>query len=127
MTDVEPVVTDFAATGRAGRRNALPDILGSPAGTATADLPDKLSELSVSGKYEAASSRETKLAQTAFCSQMLCIQCRIHRRKAASPANEGGHISSGLRLRPRPWVLMLENESNVYEDLWEDTVSLCSA
>ncbi|XP_069051844.1 cAMP-dependent protein kinase inhibitor beta [Lepisosteus oculatus] len=48
MTDVEPVVTDFAATGRAGRRNALPDILGSPAGTATADLPDKLSELSVS-------------------------------------------------------------------------------
>uniref|UniRef100_W5NMX5 cAMP-dependent protein kinase inhibitor beta n=2 Tax=Lepisosteus oculatus TaxID=7918 RepID=W5NMX5_LEPOC len=47
MTDVEPVVTDFAATGRAGRRNALPDILGSPAGTATADLPDKLSELSV--------------------------------------------------------------------------------
>ncbi|MBN3326507.1 IPKB inhibitor, partial [Atractosteus spatula] len=77
MTDVEPVVTDFAATGRAGRRNALPDILGSPAGTGTADLPDKLSELSVSGKYEAASSRETELTQTGFCSQMLCIQYRI--------------------------------------------------
>ncbi|KFP35604.1 cAMP-dependent protein kinase inhibitor beta, partial [Chlamydotis macqueenii] len=48
MTDVEPVVTDFAASGRAGRRNALPDILGSPAGAGTSDLPQKLAELSVS-------------------------------------------------------------------------------
>ncbi|RMC13047.1 hypothetical protein DUI87_10577 [Hirundo rustica rustica] len=48
MTDVEPVVTDFAASGRAGRRNALPDILGSPAGAGTSDLPHKLAELSVS-------------------------------------------------------------------------------
>lgn len=48
MTDVEPVVTDFASSGRAGRRNALPDILGSPAGSETSDLPQKLAELSVS-------------------------------------------------------------------------------
>ncbi|KFM14102.1 cAMP-dependent protein kinase inhibitor beta, partial [Pygoscelis adeliae] len=48
MTDVEPVVTDFAASGRAGRRNALPDILGSPAGAGTSDLTHKLAELSVS-------------------------------------------------------------------------------
>ncbi|NXU71304.1 IPKB inhibitor, partial [Oreotrochilus melanogaster] len=48
MTDVEPVVTDFAASGRAGRRNALPDILGSPAGAGTSDLPHKLAKLSVS-------------------------------------------------------------------------------
>uniref|UniRef100_A0A803Y9X4 cAMP-dependent protein kinase inhibitor beta n=1 Tax=Meleagris gallopavo TaxID=9103 RepID=A0A803Y9X4_MELGA len=48
MTDVEPLVTDFAASGRAGRRNALPDILGSPAGAGTSDLPHKLAELSVS-------------------------------------------------------------------------------
>ncbi|KYO18934.1 cAMP-dependent protein kinase inhibitor beta [Alligator mississippiensis] len=47
MTDVEPVVTDFAASGRAGRRNALPDILGSPAGAGTSDLPHKLAELAV--------------------------------------------------------------------------------
>ncbi|XP_073673182.1 cAMP-dependent protein kinase inhibitor beta [Garra rufa] len=47
MTDVEPVVTDFAATGRTGRRNALPDILGSTAGPGAGDLPDKLAELSV--------------------------------------------------------------------------------
>lgn len=47
MTDVEPVVTDFAATGRTGRRNAMPDILGSNAGPGAADLPNKLAELSV--------------------------------------------------------------------------------
>uniref|UniRef100_A0A670HYE1 cAMP-dependent protein kinase inhibitor beta n=1 Tax=Podarcis muralis TaxID=64176 RepID=A0A670HYE1_PODMU len=38
MTDVEPVVTDFAASGRAGRRNALPDILGSSAGNVLTKL-----------------------------------------------------------------------------------------
>ncbi|XP_056620703.1 cAMP-dependent protein kinase inhibitor beta [Triplophysa dalaica] len=47
MTDVEPVVSDFAATGRTGRRNALPDILGSTAGRGDDDLPNKLAELSV--------------------------------------------------------------------------------
>ncbi|XP_076872364.1 cAMP-dependent protein kinase inhibitor beta [Brachyhypopomus gauderio] len=47
MTDVEPVVTDFAATGRTGRRNAMPDILGSTAGPGAAELPGKLAELSV--------------------------------------------------------------------------------
>lgn len=50
MMDVEPVVTDFAATGRTGRRNALPDILGSASGAGTSNLPEKLAELSVSGK-----------------------------------------------------------------------------
>ncbi|KAK6489105.1 cAMP-dependent protein kinase inhibitor beta [Huso huso] len=50
MTDV---VTDFEATGRTGRRNALPDILGSPAGVGTSELPHKLAELSMSGKYRA--------------------------------------------------------------------------
>uniref|UniRef100_A0A672S5G4 cAMP-dependent protein kinase inhibitor beta n=1 Tax=Sinocyclocheilus grahami TaxID=75366 RepID=A0A672S5G4_SINGR len=49
MTDVEPVVSDFEATGRTGRRNALPDILGSTDGPGAADLPDKLAELSVGG------------------------------------------------------------------------------
>ncbi|XP_066533607.1 cAMP-dependent protein kinase inhibitor beta [Hoplias malabaricus] len=47
MTDVEPVVTDFAATGRTGRRNAMPDILGSNAGPGASELPNKLAELSV--------------------------------------------------------------------------------
>ncbi|XP_018597954.1 cAMP-dependent protein kinase inhibitor beta [Scleropages formosus] len=47
MTDVEPVATDFASTGRTGRRNALPDILGSSAGAGASDLPQKLAELSV--------------------------------------------------------------------------------
>ncbi|XP_028809419.1 cAMP-dependent protein kinase inhibitor beta isoform X1 [Denticeps clupeoides] len=45
MTDVEPVVTDFASTGRTGRRNAMPDILGSTAGPGASELQQKLSDL----------------------------------------------------------------------------------
>ncbi|XP_058602962.1 cAMP-dependent protein kinase inhibitor alpha-like [Onychostoma macrolepis] len=45
MTEVEPVL-DFASSGRSGRRNALPDILGSPVGVPP-DLPLKLAELSL--------------------------------------------------------------------------------
>ncbi|XP_051527953.1 cAMP-dependent protein kinase inhibitor beta-like [Myxocyprinus asiaticus] len=46
MTEVEPVL-DFGSSGRSGRRNALPDILGSPAGVNPSDLPLKLAELSL--------------------------------------------------------------------------------
>ncbi|KAF7242345.1 cAMP-dependent protein kinase inhibitor beta [Varanus komodoensis] len=46
MTEVEPVL-DFASSGRTGRRNALPDILGSPAGVSPTDLPLKLAEMSL--------------------------------------------------------------------------------
>uniref|UniRef100_A0A8C9NP88 Uncharacterized protein n=1 Tax=Serinus canaria TaxID=9135 RepID=A0A8C9NP88_SERCA len=46
MTEVEPVL-DFASSGRTGRRNALPDILGSPAGVSPADLPLKLAEMTL--------------------------------------------------------------------------------
>lgn len=48
MTEVEPVL-DFASSGRSGRRNALPDILGSPAGVSPSDLPLKLAELNLTG------------------------------------------------------------------------------
>lgn len=51
MTEVEPVL-DFASSGRSGRRNALPDILGSPAGVNPGDLPLKLAELSLKGKED---------------------------------------------------------------------------
>lgn len=51
MTEVEPVL-DFATSGRSGRRNALPDILGSPAGVNPGDLPLKLAELSVEGNRD---------------------------------------------------------------------------
>lgn len=47
MTELEPVL-DFASSGRSGRRNALPDILGSPAGVPP-DLSLKLAELSLTG------------------------------------------------------------------------------
>ncbi|CAB1456042.1 unnamed protein product [Pleuronectes platessa] len=46
MTEVEPKL-DFASSGRSGRRNALPDILGSPAGVNPGDLPLKLAEMSL--------------------------------------------------------------------------------
>lgn len=46
MTEVEPVL-DFSTSARTGRRNALPDILGSPAGVAPSDLPLKLAEMSL--------------------------------------------------------------------------------
>lgn len=51
MTEVEPVL-DFASSGRSGRRNALPDILGSPAGVNPGDLPLKLAELNLQGEPE---------------------------------------------------------------------------
>lgn len=40
--------SDFYNTGRVGRRNAMPDILGNNCNTSTADLPDQLSALSTS-------------------------------------------------------------------------------
>ncbi|KAG5842987.1 cAMP-dependent protein kinase inhibitor beta-like [Anguilla anguilla] len=46
MTEVEPVL-DFASSERAGRRNALPDVLGSPAGVSPSDLPLKLGDASL--------------------------------------------------------------------------------
>ncbi|RXM95884.1 Fatty acid-binding protein, heart [Acipenser ruthenus] len=46
MTELEPVL-DFASSGRSGRRNALPDVLGSPAGVTPSDLPLKLAELTL--------------------------------------------------------------------------------
>uniref|UniRef100_A0AC11D5U6 cAMP-dependent protein kinase inhibitor beta n=1 Tax=Ovis aries TaxID=9940 RepID=A0AC11D5U6_SHEEP len=48
MTDVEPVVSNFASSARAGRRNAVPDIQGSTAAGGTLEeLPVKLEALSV--------------------------------------------------------------------------------
>ncbi|XP_073703752.1 cAMP-dependent protein kinase inhibitor beta-like [Garra rufa] len=55
MTEVEPAL-DFASSGRSGRRNALPDILGSPAGVSPSDLPLKLAELSLTDGPEGAQS-----------------------------------------------------------------------
>ncbi|XP_059411350.1 cAMP-dependent protein kinase inhibitor beta-like [Carassius carassius] len=55
MTEVEPAL-DFASSGRSGRRNALPDILGSPAGVSPSDLPLKLAELSLTDCPGAAQS-----------------------------------------------------------------------
>ncbi|XP_055607063.1 cAMP-dependent protein kinase inhibitor beta-like isoform X2 [Uranotaenia lowii] len=44
----DDVHTEFYNTGRIGRRNALPDILGTHCTTTTADLPTQLGALSTS-------------------------------------------------------------------------------
>uniref|UniRef100_A0A8D0GIH7 IPKA inhibitor n=1 Tax=Sphenodon punctatus TaxID=8508 RepID=A0A8D0GIH7_SPHPU len=55
MTEVEPVL-DFASSGRTGRRNALPDILGSPAGVSPTDLTLKLEEMSLNSEMQSPST-----------------------------------------------------------------------
>ena len=44
---------EFVATGRTGRRNAVPDITNKGGNTSTADLPDAMSKLSCTGRYSA--------------------------------------------------------------------------
>ncbi|XP_041069477.1 cAMP-dependent protein kinase inhibitor beta isoform X1 [Cetorhinus maximus] len=60
MTEVEPVL-DFATSGRTGRRNALPDILGSPAGVSPSELPMKLAELSINAGAEGTQTPSTEV------------------------------------------------------------------
>ncbi|XP_041089842.1 cAMP-dependent protein kinase inhibitor beta-like [Polyodon spathula] len=55
MTELEPVL-DFASSSRSGRRNALPDVLGSPAGVTPSDLPLKLAELTLAEGTEGVQS-----------------------------------------------------------------------
>lgn len=47
MTDVEPVVSNFASSARTGRRNAVPDIQSSAVTGGTSELPLKLEALSI--------------------------------------------------------------------------------
>uniref|UniRef100_A0A8C8B2A4 IPKA inhibitor n=1 Tax=Otus sunia TaxID=257818 RepID=A0A8C8B2A4_9STRI len=63
MTEVEPVL-DFASSGRTGRRNALPDILGSPAGVSPSDLPLKLAEMSLNAEEPGRGSTPPPAAST---------------------------------------------------------------
>ncbi|XP_078731752.1 uncharacterized protein LOC144946609 [Lampetra fluviatilis] len=60
MSDVDGEFADFVASGRSGRRNALVNILGSPAGLSTADLPLKLADLSVTAEGEGATTVSEK-------------------------------------------------------------------
>ncbi|XP_064409819.1 cAMP-dependent protein kinase inhibitor alpha isoform X1 [Latimeria chalumnae] len=59
MTDVESTYADFIASGRTGRRNALHDILGSPAGVNTNELNIKLSQLDISKEESEENAGET--------------------------------------------------------------------
>ncbi|XP_045137711.1 cAMP-dependent protein kinase inhibitor gamma-like [Portunus trituberculatus] len=51
---VGDATSEFIATGRTGRRNAMPDILSDHAATTTADLPEALDKLSCSDSGGAA-------------------------------------------------------------------------
>ncbi|XP_011304461.1 uncharacterized protein [Fopius arisanus] len=44
---------EFLSTGRTGRRNAMPDILGQHADTDTADLPTRLERLTTESPHDA--------------------------------------------------------------------------
>uniref|UniRef100_A0A8C3JHX8 IPKA inhibitor n=1 Tax=Calidris pygmaea TaxID=425635 RepID=A0A8C3JHX8_9CHAR len=66
MTEVEPVL-DFASSGRTGRRNALPDILGSPAGVSPSDLPLKLAEMSLNAEGQARVPRASSGTASHVC------------------------------------------------------------
>ncbi|XP_015113693.1 uncharacterized protein LOC107038888 [Diachasma alloeum] len=43
---------EFLSTGRTGRRNAMPDILGQHAETGTADLPTRLERLTTESQHD---------------------------------------------------------------------------
>lgn len=67
--------TEFFNTGRVGRRNAMPDILGSHATTSTAELPDQLSALTTSEMAKpttstSSSNTSTEMQTTSSTSQM---------------------------------------------------------
>lgn len=47
----QDAVSEFLGSGRTGRRNAMPDILGQHAQTSSADLPDRLQSLCSVGQY----------------------------------------------------------------------------
>lgn len=55
------LTSDFFNTGRAGRRNALPDILSSHATISTADLPDQLSALTTTDSKSSPAASSSNL------------------------------------------------------------------
>ena len=74
MTNVEgEEVDDFIASGRVGRRNALPDILDEKhAETSTASLPETLAKLSCSGMYKY--SQSNRNSSKAFMFRYVHVQ-----------------------------------------------------
>lgn len=55
------LTNDFFNTGRAGRRNALPDILSSHATISTADLPDQLDALTTTDSKPSSAASSSNL------------------------------------------------------------------
>lgn len=55
------LTSDFFNTGRAGRRNALPDILSSHATISTADLPDQMGALTTTDSKPSSDASSSNL------------------------------------------------------------------
>ena len=65
-------VEDFISTGRAGRRNALADIMDSRCGsTSTAGLPNSLAKLSCSGMYSKEGMRQSESYHNLYSTSIL--------------------------------------------------------
>lgn len=66
--------SEFIASGRTGRRNAMPDILNEHAATTTADLPEALEKLSCSG---GSSLQAGSLAAPPFLHLLVSLLLRV--------------------------------------------------
>lgn len=77
--------SDFYNTGRVGRRNAMPDILGQHCKTTTADLPDQLSALTTS---------DSSVASTSAKATAEAIAAAVFDNGAAAVASSTSHKSN---------------------------------
>uniref|UniRef100_A0A8B9I5D8 IPKB inhibitor n=1 Tax=Anser brachyrhynchus TaxID=132585 RepID=A0A8B9I5D8_9AVES len=110
MTEVEPVL-DFASSGRTGRRNALPDILGSPAGVSPSDLPLKLAEMGEDGMKRGEREQGGSAGQTPGCTPLSsALLLRSPHPRAAPPA---GGTRAAAEPRSGPWELFPRSASTV--------------
>uniref|UniRef100_A0A8C2I0C2 cAMP-dependent protein kinase inhibitor beta n=1 Tax=Cyprinus carpio TaxID=7962 RepID=A0A8C2I0C2_CYPCA len=105
MTEVEPAL-DFASSGRSGRRNALPDILGSPAGVSPSDLPLKLAELSLTGQPDTHTHTHThKHTHTDLVLCALTWHSLCRRSRSSSVSNITGGSAPSRELRGETGIL----------------------
>jgi hypothetical protein len=73
------VTQDFLTTGRVGRRNALPDILGEHALTTTSELPDRFKSLSTAGEPPNLTDASHPLSIVCHCPSLsICNFAKYH-------------------------------------------------
>ena len=90
MGEMDEALQEFASTGRAGRRNALPDIRGEHASTSTADLPGQLEKMSCSGERPPPSRRGPLLGVL----YRTALFCTVPYRNLYYPSADGVLLSA---------------------------------